>query len=89
MQGNAALSTSSQTKPCREFDEYSSTLGNRDKREQRTHLPINLPRVNQCRLTALKQVASEFFIDFDSRNKDLLATFFFPKVCVRIARRTF
>jgi len=26
------------------------------------------------------QVASEFFIDFDKRNKELLAAFFFPKV---------
>ena len=32
------------------------------------------------------QVASEFFIDFDKRNKELLAAFFFPKVsCLQYA----
>lgn len=39
--------------------------------------PVTLP---SPQIIMRLQVASEFFIDFDKRNKELLAAFFFPKV---------
>ncbi|CAM9838054.1 unnamed protein product, partial [Ectocarpus sp. 6 AP-2014] len=49
----------------------------------------NTRRISRAQFVeTVNEVASEFFIDFDSRNKDLLAAFFFPKEHGRVEYET-